>query len=73
MEKIGHRYLIQYFYLKSLSPTNRKAELNSTLGESAPSLTTEKYWVEQFKRSCTSHQGEHRSGRPNEVTTQEMV
>ena len=33
MEKICHRYVIQYFHLKSLSPTNIKAELDSTLEE----------------------------------------
>jgi len=73
MEKIGHRYVIQYFHLKGLSPTNIKAELDSTLGESAPSFTTVKYWVAEFKRGRTSCQDEHRSGRPNEVTTPEMV
>lgn len=73
MEKIGHRYVIQYFYLKGLSPTNIKDELDSTLGESAPSFATVKYWVAEFKRGRTSCQDEHRSGRPNEVTTPEMV
>ena len=73
MEKIGHRYMIQYFYLKGLSPTNIKAELDSTLGESAPSFSTIKYWVAEFKQGCTSCQDEHRSGRLNEVTTAEMV
>ena len=73
MEKIGHRYVIQYFHLKGLSPANIKAELDYTLGESAPSFTTIKYWVAEFKRGRTSCQDEHRSGRPNEVTTTEMV
>ena len=49
MEKIGHRYVIQYFHLKGLSPINIKAELDPTLGESAPSFTTIKYWVTEFK------------------------
>ncbi|XP_032678153.1 histone-lysine N-methyltransferase SETMAR-like, partial [Odontomachus brunneus] len=66
-------YVIQYFYLKGLSPTNIKTELNSTLGESVPSFTTIKYWVAEFKRGRKSCQDEHRSGRPNEVTTPEMV
>ena len=73
MEKIGHRYVIQYFHLKGLSPTNIKAELDSTLGESALSFTTIKYWVAEFKRVCTSCQNEHRRGRPNEVATSEMM
>jgi histone-lysine N-methyltransferase SETMAR len=73
MEKIGHRYVIQYFHLKGLSPTNIKAELDSTLGESAPSFTTPKYWAAEFKRGRTSCQDQHRSGRPIELTTPEMV
>ena len=72
MEKIGHRYVIQYFHLKELSPTNIKAELDSTLRESAPSFTTIKYWVSEYKRVRWSCQDEYRSGRPNEVTPTEM-
>ncbi|GFX57162.1 hypothetical protein TNCV_2964421 [Trichonephila clavipes] len=34
MEEISHRYIIQCFHLKGLSPTDIKAELNSTLGVS---------------------------------------
>ncbi|KYN39218.1 hypothetical protein ALC56_06405 [Trachymyrmex septentrionalis] len=63
MEKIGHRYVIQYFHLKGLSPTNIKAELDSTLEESAPSFTTVKYWVAEFKRGPTSCEDEHRCDR----------
>ena len=49
------------------------AELDSTLGESAASFTTIKYWVTEFKRGRTRCQGEHCSYQPNEVTTTEMV
>ncbi|GFS72405.1 mariner transposase [Trichonephila clavipes] len=66
MENIGFRYVIQYFYLKGLSPANIKAELDSTLGKSAPSFTTVKYWVAEFKRGRMSCQDKHHSGRPNE-------
>ena len=31
MEKIAHRYVIQYFHLKGLSTANIKAELDSTV------------------------------------------
>ncbi|GFV98978.1 mariner transposase [Trichonephila clavipes] len=59
---------------ESLSPTNIKTELDSTLGESTPSLTTVKYWIAEFiyKRGCMSCQDKHRSGQPNEVMTPEM-
>ena len=73
MEKIGHRYVIQYFHLKGLSQTNIKAELDSTLGKSASSFTTIKYWVAEFKRGLTNCQDKDPSGRSNEVTSPEMV
>lgn len=73
MEKIGYRNVIQYFYLKGVSPTNIKDKLNSTLDESASSFSTVKYWVAEFQQGCTSLQNEDRSGRPNEVTTPETV
>jgi hypothetical protein len=43
------------FHLKGLSPTIIKVEQSrdSTPGESAISVTTIKYWVEEFKRGCT--------------------
>ncbi|GFV44688.1 mariner transposase [Trichonephila clavipes] len=59
--------------LESLSPTNIKAELDSTVGDSAPSFTTVKYWVAELKQGCTSCQDEHRSGQPNEVMPTKML
>ena len=73
MGKIGQRYIIQYFHLKGFSLTNIKDEQDSTLGKSAPSFTTIKYWVVEFNRGYTNCQDEHRSGRPIEVTTTEMA
>ena len=74
-EKIGHRYVIQYFHWKGLSLTNINVEIDSNLGESAPLFTTIRYWVAEFKsgHTHTSCQDEHRSCRPNEVTMTEMV
>lgn len=54
MEKIGHGYVIQYFHFKDISPTNIKAELDPTLGESAPSYTAIKYWAAEIKRGRIS-------------------
>ncbi|GFV27379.1 hypothetical protein TNCV_3795741 [Trichonephila clavipes] len=51
MEKIDHRYVIQYFYVKGLSSTHIKAKLDSTLRVSAPLFTTVKFWEVEFKRS----------------------
>lgn len=73
MGKISDSYVIQYFYLKVLSPNNIKAKLDSTLRVYFSLLTTVKYWVAEFKQGRKSCQDEHGSGRPNEMTTPKMV
>lgn len=65
--------MIQYFCLKCLSAIGIKSELDSALSESALSFTTIKHWVTEFKQGLTSCQSEPCSGRPNEVTTSEVV
>lgn len=45
MEKIGHPYVTQYFYLSICSPTNIKVYLNFILGKSAPLFIKIKYWM----------------------------
>ena len=54
MEKIRHRYVIQYLHSNGLTVTKSKAELDSTLGKSAPSFTTMKYLVSEIKQGCTN-------------------
>ena len=73
MEKIELRAVIKYFFIKGLSPTEIKAELDSTLNQSAPSFTTVKTWVADFKRGRTSTIDAERPGRPKTATTEEMV
>ena len=73
IEKLVHRYVIQYIHSKGLSPINIGVELDSILGEPAPLYTIIKYWVAEFKRSHTRYQDEHRSGRPDEMTMTEIV
>ena len=58
MENVGHCYVIQDFHCEGLSRTNIKAELDSTLEESAPSFKKIKYWVGDFKRSFMNYQDE---------------
>ena len=50
IEKIGHRYVIQYFHLKGLNPTNIKVETDFTLGESASSFIRIKYWMASLNK-----------------------
>ena len=73
MEKLEIRAVIKYFFLKGLTATEIKSELDSTMAESAPSFTTVKRWVADFKRGRSSTQDEARSGRPKTATTEEMI
>ncbi|XP_049521685.1 histone-lysine N-methyltransferase SETMAR-like [Dermacentor silvarum] len=73
MEKGEFRAVIKHFYLKHWTAAQIKAKLSEVHGDSAPSLKTIYYWINEFKRGRTSTQDEARPGRPVEVTTPEMV
>ncbi|XP_055306592.1 histone-lysine N-methyltransferase SETMAR-like, partial [Sitodiplosis mosellana] len=67
------RAVIKFFCLENMSGKDIKARLDATLGDSAPSKTTVYSWVNEFARGRTSCEDEHRSGRPNELTTPENI
>ena len=73
MEKSEFRAVIKHLYLKVLTPKGIKAELDEVHGTSAHVFATIYNYVNDFKRSDTSRKDEHRSGRPVEVTTPEMI
>ncbi|XP_067131309.1 histone-lysine N-methyltransferase SETMAR-like [Centruroides vittatus] len=73
MEKSKFRAVIKHLYLKGLTPKEIKAELDEVHVISAPVFATVYNWVNEFKRGRTSTKDEHRSGRPVEVTTSEMI
>lgn len=51
MEKIEYRAVIKYLQLKGNTPTQIKDELDAVYGDSAPSLTTVKFWAAEFKKA----------------------
>lgn len=73
MEKTEIRVVIKYFHLKGFTPQQIIAELQETLGESAPSNAMVYNWVNEFKRGRSSTVDEPRSGRPIEVSTPQMI
>lgn len=75
MDKAQIQSAIHYLYLKGLSATDIKKDMDQSLCESAPSYETVRFWVSEFKHGRTNVFDEERSssGRPKEVTTPEMI
>lgn len=73
MDKTEIRAVIKYQFLKGLKPQDIIDDFQKTLGASSPSDRTVYNWYNEFKRGRTSTNDEHRSGRPKEVTTPEMI
>jgi len=63
MEREEIRTVIKYFNIKGLTPAEIENELDSTLGDSAPSLSTVKEWAAEFKRGSISTNDAPSSGR----------
>ena len=70
--KVEYRAVIRYLYLKGKTGKEIHGELADVYGSSAPSYAQVKFWVGDFKRSRTSLEDEARSGRPLDVTDEEM-
>ena len=73
MEKSEFGAVIKHLYLESWTPKEVKAELDGVHGTSTPVFATVYNWVNEFKRGYTTTKDEHRSGRPVEVITPEMI
>lgn len=73
MEKSEVRAVIKFYVLKDKTATQIKTKLDRVLGSSSPSLSTVHTWVTDFRRGRQSCKDAPRSGRPNEVSTPEMI
>jgi len=67
------RVVIKYLNLKGLSAAEISGELNSVLGNNAPSDATIYRWIAEFQRGRKSTEDDHRSGRPVDVCADENV
>ena len=73
IDKIEHRVVIKYLFLKGNTPTQIKDELDSVYGDSAPSFTTVKFWAAEFKRGRKSLGDDESSVHPKTATTDENI
>ena len=65
--------VIMFFFLQDKVAKEIHAILTETLGEHAPSYTTIKNWVAQFKRGDFSTCDAPHPGRPKTVTTAKII
>jgi histone-lysine N-methyltransferase SETMAR len=73
MDKKDFRSLIKHYFLRRKTPKETKEKLNKYYGASAPAYSTICFWMAEFKRGRTSIETIPSTGRPKEVTTEEMI
>lgn len=73
MEKEQYRSVIRFLFLDGKTCEEIKAKLDAVYGDPSPSMTTVRYWFNEFKRGRTSVFDEERPGRPADVVTEEII
>lgn len=73
MEKEQYRSVIRFLFLDGKTCAEISEKLQAVYSDHAPSMTTIRYWFNEFKRGRTSVFDEERPGRPVEVTTDEKI
>ena len=73
MNKFQIRAFIKFKYLEKKKPKVIHAELQEQLQASAPSLTTIRFWINEFKRGRRDIKDEARPGRPKTSIDDIMV
>ena len=73
MKKQQYRSVIRFLFLDGKTFEEIKVKLHAVYKKLAPSMTTIRYWFNEFKRGRTFVFDEERPGRPIEVTTKDMV
>ena len=73
MDRNEKRVVIKYLNVKCLSAAESLGQLNSVLGDNAPSDATIYRQIAEFQRGRKLTEDEHRSGRPVDVCTNKNV
>lgn len=73
MEKEQYRSVIRFLFLDGKNCDEIKTKLDAVYGDISPSMTTVRFWFNEFKRGRTSVFDEDRPGRPADVVTEDIV
>src|SRR5215469_9029151 len=72
MDNIKHRAVIEFLIKEEKKPKEIYERMVKVYGNSSPSYTTVKKWSAEFLRGRQSLEDDTRSGRPVDVTTDDM-
>ena len=73
MDKLEYRAVIRFLTLKNIGHNDIHNELLNVYGGEAPSLSTVKYWSQQFRLGRKSIHDEEHTGMPIDACTDEKV
>jgi len=73
MDEKEFRVVIKHYFMKGKTPQETKEKLDKHYGDSAPSIRTVYKWFQNFRSGHMGTSDAERSGRPVEVTTQEII
>ena len=73
MEKTEIQAVFKHFVKKGMKAKEIHADLQNTLGDSAPSYSTVAKWASEFKFGRESLEDDPRSGRPKSAMTPELI
>ena len=73
MSNFEHRAVIKFFTRKGLNATEINKELDDAYKDSAPSYSTIRKWVAEFKDPERGFEDAPRSGRPSTMITDENI
>ncbi|XP_018329299.1 uncharacterized protein LOC108739748 [Agrilus planipennis] len=73
MEKERYRSVTRFLFLDRKKFGEIKAKLDAVYGNTSPSMTTVRYWFNEFKRERISVFDEERPELPVDVVTEETI
>ena len=73
MEKSDFRVLIKHYFLRGKTISETKVKLDKYYSGYSPSYGMVQKWFAEFRCGRTSTETQPSPGRPNEVTTPEMI
>ena len=73
MDQVEVRAVIKYLCKKGMTPKEINEDFMKTFWNESPSYSDVKKWTVEFKRGRESIDGDPRSGRPKDATTDENV